>query len=193
MLARGPHAHDVHAHAHAHVAVVDRVLVLRWRAGSRRARRWPVAGRRQAVVGLCAAAHQAHTRTAGHTHRRAGTHAHARVSAREHTRLGGGEQQPRRLAHTPMDPGQRPGTLGAVGRVMVVTRAGLPLNVIDGPCAKSCVDESPCQRQHTWTTAFEAASMAVPCTDDTVRERPDASRRDLPPSEATEQAQCRER
>ena len=50
-----------------------------------------------------------------------------------------------------------------------------------------------CQRQHTWTTAFEAASMAVPCTDDTVRERPDASRRDLPPSEATEQAQCRER
>ena len=65
---------------------------------------------------------------------------HARVSAREHTRLGGGEQQPRRLAHTPMDPGQRPGTLGSVGRVMVVTRAGLPLNVIDGPCAKSCVD-----------------------------------------------------
>lgn len=140
MLARCPHAHDVHAHAHAHVAVVDRVLVLRWRAGSRRTRRWPVASRRQAVVGLCAAAHQAHTRTAGHTHRRAGTHAHARVSAREHTRLGGGEQQPRRLAHTPMDPGQRPGTLGAVGRVMVVTRAGLPLNVIDGPCAKSCVD-----------------------------------------------------
>ena len=114
MLARGPHAHDVHAHAHAHVAVVDRVLVLRWRAGSRRARRWPVAGRRQAVVGLCAAAHQAHTRTAGHTHRRAGTHAHARVSAREHTHLASaGVLQHQRLGDAAMGLGQRLGTLGA--------------------------------------------------------------------------------